>query len=317
MTDGVASGLVGARELASGLVQAGGGQVRCVLLYGSHLHGTSPNRYSAYDFIVLVDDYRAFYSALKNSGNLRGSVRLISTMAHILPPNVIAYSPEEDTGRVAKCNVVTRNHLERALVPRPKENYLLSRLVHRMAVIWVASDEDREWVEAVMAGARARVLMWMAPYLTEPVNADGLGRRILEVCYRGEFRPEATDRHKHTYQAQTDHFLEVLGPVLSNAEQQGIMIAEEGRYRLTAPSSTWETLRWQLHFMRSKVRMGIRTLKHTVTFEEWLPYIVRKAERHSGQEIKLTWLERRFPLLFLWPRAITFFLSRPKKDLRQ
>ena len=32
MTDGVASGLVGARELASGLVQAGGGQVRCVLL---------------------------------------------------------------------------------------------------------------------------------------------------------------------------------------------------------------------------------------------------------------------------------------------
>ena len=316
MTDEVV-GLGGARELAEGLVQAGGDQVRCVLLYGSHLHGTNPNRHSAYDFIVLVDDYRAFYSALKSSGHLRGSVRLMSTMAHILPPNVIAYSPTEDTGRIAKCNVVTRAHLERALGPRPKDHYLLGRLVQRMAFIWVASGEDREWVETVMAGARSRVLMWMAPYLSEPVDADGLGRRILEVCYQGEFRPEATDRHQHTYEAQADHFLQVLGPVLSDAERQGLMRVQEGRYRLTSPSSVWETLRWRWHFIRSKVRMGIRTLKHTVTFEEWLPYIVRKAERHSGKEITLTWPERRLPLLFLWPRAIIFLLSRPKKDHRQ
>ena len=224
MTDEVV-GLGGARELAEGLVQAGGDQVRCVLLYGSHLHGTNPNRHSAYDFIVLVDDYRAFYAALKNSGHLRGSVRLMSTMAHILPPNVIAYSPTENTGRIAKCNVVTRAHLEHALGPRPKDHYLLGRLVQRMAFIWVASGEDREWVETVMAGARSRVLMWMAPYLTEPVDADGLGRRILEVCYQGEFRPEATDRHQHTYEAQADHFLQVLGPVLSDAERQGLMRA--------------------------------------------------------------------------------------------
>ncbi|HIA99585.1 MAG TPA: hypothetical protein EYO30_06315 [Gemmatimonadetes bacterium] len=317
MTDGVALGLASARELAEGLVQAGGGQVRCVLLYGSHLHGTKPNRYSAYDFIVLVDDYRAFYSALKNSGHMRGSVRLMSTMAYILPPNVIAYSPVEDRDKVAKCNVVTRTHLDRALGPRPKDHYLLGRLVQRMGFIWFASDEDREWVETVITGAIGRVLTWMAPYLTEPVDADGLGRRILEVCYRGEFRPEATDRHQHTYEAQVDHFLQVLSPVLSDAERHGFMVAEEGRYRLTSPSSAWEALRWRWHFMRSKLRMGIRALKHTVTFEEWLPYIVRKAERHSGKKIKLTWLELRFPLLFLWPRAITFLLSRPKKDVRQ
>ena len=269
MTDGVALGLASARELAEGLVQAGGGQVRCVLLYGSHLHGTKPNRYSAYDFIVLVDDYRAFYSALKNSGHMRGSVRLMSTMAYILPPNVIAYSPVEDRDKVAKCNVVTRTHLDRALGPRPKDHYLLGRLVQRMGFIWFASDEDREWVETVITGAIGRVLTWMAPYLTEPVDADGLGRRILEVCYRGEFRPEATDRHQHTYEAQVDHFLQVLSPVLSDAERHGFMVAEEGRYRLTSPSSAWEALRWRWHFMRSKLRMGIRALKHTVTFEEW------------------------------------------------
>lgn len=317
MTDGAVSGLAGARELAGGLARAGGGHVRCILLYGSHLHRTNPDRYSAHDFIVLVDDYRGFYAALKDVGQLRKSVSLMSIMAHILPPNVIAYSPLEDAGRIAKCNVVNQPHLSRALGQQPRDHYLLGRLVQRVAFVWVASDQDREWVETVMAGARGRVLTWMAPYLTEPVDADGLGRRILEVCYRGEFRPEAADRHQHTFEAQADHFLQVLGPVLSDAERRGLMVAEAGRYRLTSSPAVWEVFRWRWHFMRSKVRNGMRALKHTVTFDKWLPYIVRKAERHSGKTIELTWPERRLPLLFLWPRAIKFLLSRPKKDIRR
>ena len=83
MRDGTASGWRGAQELAADLVNAGGGHVRCVLLYGSHLYGTSPNRYSALDFIVLVDDYRGFYTALNNSSGLGRSVGLMAAMAHI------------------------------------------------------------------------------------------------------------------------------------------------------------------------------------------------------------------------------------------
>ena len=69
--------------------------------------------------------------------------------------------------------------------------------------------------------------------------------------------------------------------------------------------------------MRSKLRAAMRALKNTLTFDDWLSYIVRKAERHSGKTISLTWPERQLPLVFLWPRAIIFLLSRPKRDPRQ
>ena len=317
MKDGAASSWRGAQELAEDLVNAGGGHVQCVLLYGSHLYGTSPNRYSAIDFIVLVDDYHGFYTALNKSQRLQRSAALMSAMAYILPPNVIAYSQGAEGGRLAKCNVVNRNHLEGALGARPRDHYLLGRSVQELGFVWSASADERMWVEGLLAKARERVLTWMSPYLTEPVNAYGLGRRMLEVCYQGELRPEAADRYRHTFEAQEDHFIQVLGPVLSEAERCGLMIAEEGKYWLVSPASAGVTLRWKSHFMRSKLRAAMRALKNTLTFDDWLSYIVRKAERHSGKTINLTWPERQLPLVFLWPRAIIFLLSRPKRDPRQ
>ena len=317
MRDDTASSWRGAQELADALVNAGGGHVRCVLLYGSYLYGTSPNRYSAFDFIVLVDDYHGFYTALSNSSGLRRSAGLMSAMAYILPPNVIAYAEPGEGDRLAKCNVINRGHLERALGLRPKDHYLLGRSVQELGLVWSASDEERSWVESVLARAREGVLTWMSPYLTEPVDALGLGQRMLQVCYQGELRPEAADRYRRTFEAQADHFVQVLGPVLSEAERSGVMIAEEGKYQLARPPSKGVKLRWKYHFMWSKVRAAVRALKNTLTFDEWLSYIVRKAERHSGKTIRLTWPERRFPLVFLWPRMIMFLLSRPEKDLRQ
>jgi len=52
-----------------------------------------------------------------------------------------------------------------------------------------------------------------------------------------------------------------------------------------------------------------------VTFANWLPYVVLKVERHSGERIELSRLERRLPLIFLWPRVIKVLLTRPPKEL--
>ena len=93
-----------ATELAEGLVGAGGGTVLAVLLYGSHLHRTNPDRHSALDLIVIVSEYRRFYSGLKVAGALNRPVGLMSTMANVLPPNVIAYTfrVEDNRREVAK-----------------------------------------------------------------------------------------------------------------------------------------------------------------------------------------------------------------------
>ena len=70
------------------------------------------------------------------------------------------------------------------------------------------------------------------------------------------------------------------------------------------------------YFRRSKARATARWLKHTVTFVNWLPYIVRKVERHSGRRIELTALERAVPVIFLWPRVVHVLLTRPRKEIK-
>lgn len=56
-----------ARALAERLVTQAGESVRVVLMYGSRLLQTNPDRHSALDFVVIVDDYRRVYSALSQA----------------------------------------------------------------------------------------------------------------------------------------------------------------------------------------------------------------------------------------------------------
>jgi hypothetical protein len=306
-----------ARSLARRLMEAGGGQVRVVLLYGSQLLATRPDQHSAYDFVVLVEAYRPFYAALRAAGELSRPASAMTLLAHVLAPNVIAFAPEDGRFGIAKCLVVTRAHFDRALGPEPPDHFLLGRMVQRVAVVWSQSEADTRWVEERLAAARGQVLAWLAPYLQEPVDASGLGRRLLEVCYAGELRPEARDRAVEIFEAQAEYFREVFSPVLERGVAEGILRRETSqngarRYALAAPVPARERRRWRRYFRRSKVRATARWFKHTFTFTNWLPYIVRKVERHTGRPVHLTALERRLPLVFLWPRAIHVLLSKPK-----
>ena len=303
------------RDLADRLVLDTADSVRAVLLYGSHLHGTNLDRHSAFDFMVVVGSYRAFYSALRRSGGMRRWVWLMSSMANVLPPNTIAYAPDDRELGLAKCLIVSKQHLEQALGPNPKDHFLLGRLVQRVGQVWAATPEERAWLNDLVSAAHGRVLDWMLPYLTEPVDGAGLGQRLLEICYQGEIRPEAKNRSESTFKAQVDHFQSVFGPVLVEAERSGLMVRSAEGFSLVAPASESVARRWRGHFWRSKVRATSRWLKHIVTFDNWLPYLVRKAERHSGTKIELTALERRWPLIFLWPRVVRFLRNRPSREI--
>ncbi len=303
------------RSLAELMVAQTAGSVRAVLLYGSHMLRANPDAHSAYDFVVVVGSYEGFYAALKETGQLRRPVWLMVALSSVLPPNAIAFAPEE-RGALAKCLVVSDEHLEQALGAEPKDHFLLGRLVQKVGLVWSADAAAADWIERCLADARSRVLEWMAPYLDGPVDARDLGRRILQVCYQGEVRPEAKDRSDLIFQAQEDHFDLALTPVLRAALATGTFAEVDGKYRLAKPVPLAVVRRWRRHFRRSKLRATLRWFKHTATFDNWLPYVVRKAERHSGQTIELTRLERRLPLIFLWPRAIRFLLSRPSRGSR-
>ncbi len=312
----------GARErwpealtLAERLARDAAGSARLVLLYGSRLQKTNPDPHSALDFVVLVDDYRAFYSALARSGQLHRPVGVMTALARFLPPNVVAYAPEDGAAGLAKCLVVDQRDLARALGPEPPDHFLLGRLVQEVGYVWAASDADEAWVRARIEAADARVLDWMAPYLEGPVDAAELGRRVLEVCYEGEVRPESRSRSHRVFEAQEEHFRSALRPVLEAAAEEGSMERRGDRYALVRPPSEEERRRWRVHFMRSKARTTLRWFKHVVTFANWLPYVQRKVERHTGRSIELTTLERKLPLIFLWPRAVRVLLTRPEREV--
>jgi hypothetical protein len=319
---GPAPGSAPVSDLASRLVEAGGGAVSAILLYGSQLLRARPDIHSAYDLVVIVEGYPRFYRAMRASGELPRPRFLMTWMAGVLPPNVIAFAPEGERGLIAKCLIISHEHFAQALGSEPPDHFLLGRMVQRVEVLWSDGAAEREWVEARLAEARAGVLAWMAPYLEGSFDAAGLGRRLLEVCYRGELRPEAKDRADTIYEAQADHFAAVFPPVLEQAARDGDLVREAGaggdgdvaRYRLASAVSRLERRRWRWHFRRSKVRATARWFKHMVTFANWLPYIVRKVERHTGRTVELTPLERKLPLIFLWPRAIHVLLSRPRGE---
>lgn len=309
-----------ALELARRLASDSGDSVRLVLLYGSRLQKTNPDRHSALDFVVLVDDYEPFYRGLVESGELHRPTWIMRRLAHVLPPNVIAYTPEQGEAGIAKCLVLNGRHFARALGPEPPDHFILARLVQEVGYVWAAEPADEAWARRQIEEAHLRVVDWMAPYLEGsdmegPVDAEALGRRMLEVCYGAELRPESRSRSDRVFEAQAGHLVEALRPALEAAVAKGLMRREGDGYVLAGDVPDEVRRKWRRHFERSKRRATLRWFKHIVTFSNWLPYIRRKVERHTGRSIELTTLERRLPLLFLWPRAIHVLLTRPRREI--
>jgi len=296
--------------LARRLTEASGGTVEAVVFYGSHLHGAHPDRHSAVDFVVLVSEYDEFYRALRSAGALHRRAWIMSALARILPPNSIAFAPDDARQGMAKCLVINRKHLADALGSRRKDHFLVARMVQKVIVLSAFSPDAAAWVGQRIEEARANVLDWLAPFLDEPFDAESMGRRMLEVSYGAEIRPEAVDRSGVIFESQREHFRATLSRVLQSHAASGDLIPDGAGYRFLTPPPRHRrrALRW--YFIWSNVRITARWFKHVVTFKDWLPYLTRKVERRTGQKVELSALERRWPLIFLWPRAIRTLRAR-------
>lgn len=305
----------GLTELLDCLRRGAAGSLEAVLLYGSHLHGAGPDRFSALDMVVVVSDYSRFYRGLRAASEIHRPSALMIGLAKVLPPNVIALAPRGGRGALAKCLVVDRGDMERDLGPAPRDHFLLSRLVQRVRLVWEKDRETGTWVLGLLDRARAGALRWVGPFLEDPFDTETFGRRLLELCYGAELRPEATNRSDVVFERQRGYLREALQPGLDAAVADGRLApAGASAYRFVEKPDLRERREWRRHFRRSKARVTIRWLKHVVTFDNWLPYVTRKVERRTGKKVELTGLERRLPVIFLWPRVVRVLLSRPDRE---
>jgi hypothetical protein len=302
-----------ARALARTVVDSAGDHLTGILIYGSQLLRAEPNSHSAWDMVFVVDRYGPFHRALVDAGLHRGPAWVLDVMARMLPPWATMLQAR-DADAIGKCMVVSRSHFRRALLPRAPDHFLKGRMVQRVALVWAKDDASAGSIEGWLRSARKDVLAWAGPWTDEPFDASSLTRRMLEVSYGGELRPENSSRAGEIHDVQADWLERAYTEVLAEAASEGMLIDEgaEG-YRFARPPGGVARFRVRAYFAMSKARATLRWFKYVVTFDGWLPYLVRKVERRTGETVELTRREKRLPLIFLWPRVFRFFLDPARR----
>lgn len=301
-----------ASKLASAIARGGGDSVRAVVFFGSRKTKAGYDPWSAYDFFVITRDYRSFYAALQVAGAARRSPTLSASLNAILPPNQISILDGEPGHEArAKCAVISMRTFLRETSAARRDHFCVGRLFQPTEVLHAADERAREQVLDGLVSAHTATYGWVRPWLPERFDTEAYCRTLLQVSLGGEIRPELAGRAEALFDAQRDSLLPVYSILLEDLAAAGeIVPGGEAGYSLARPSTARERRRLAAYFRRSKLRATARWPKYVVTFEDWLEYIRRKAERHSGQEIVFTDRERRLPLVFLWPRVFRYLRDK-------
>jgi hypothetical protein len=304
-----------AAAAARGVAEVGGADVRAVVFFGSRKSRAQPDPWSAYDFFVLVRRYPGFYRSLRANGRLGRPAWLVAALNAVLPPNqlALAVAGPEGVGLSAKCAVTSVDAFARETSARRRDHFFLGRLFQPTEVAYVADSDAAEGVLDGLTRAHDLTLEWARPWLPPSFDVDAFTRTLLRVSYRGEIRPEPSGRADALWEAQREALRPVYRVMLAERAARGdLRELAPGVYALARPSGAGERFRLGLYFRWSLVRATARWMKYVVTFDGWLDFLVRKARRHSGQEIELTPRERRWPLVFLWPRVVRYLRHKDR-----
>jgi hypothetical protein len=299
-----------ARRLAA----AAGDALVGLVFFGSRRTGAARrDAFSAYDVFVLVEAYRPFYRALRGAGLTRKRPTLMAVVSAWLPPTQCSLR-FEDLGVHIKAAVIRHDTFRRETSAARRDHFCAGRLFQPTRVLAARDEAARERILLGLLEAHRETWAWSRPWLPPSFDAAAFGHAALRTSMRWEVRPEPAGRADALWDAQAALQIPVLDALLAELLARGeVAPAPRGGVVPVRPVGRLERLRLELYFRRSIVRATTRWLKHTVTFEGWLDYIVRKASRHRGEPIRLTERERRWPLIFLWGRLARYLRDRDRK----
>lgn len=303
-----------AQRIAAAVAAAFGPACAAVLHYGSHAQRSDARPESAYDYFVIVDAYEPAYQALAASRGLTRSPGLAARLNAILPPNVISIAiPELAPPALAKCAVLSQADLALAVSERARDHFTQGRLFQHVQLAFARDDASRDAVLAALATCRERTFAWGRPYLPAEFDADAYVRALLATSYAAEIRPEGEDRIDALTGAQRNALAPVYAALLQRLEARKLVARTGPVHRLAEPVTARERAHWDRYFRRSKRRATLRWMKYVLLYDDWLDYIVQKVERRSATTIELSERERRWPIIFLWPRVMRYLRSRPQR----
>lgn len=299
--------------LVERLRAAAGSGLAAVVFFGSRRSGAATNPWSAYDLFVVVDAHRPFFEALHAAGLCGRHPGLMAAVSSVLPPSQVSIRIERDEPFPlrAKAAVLTSHQLVRETGPGRHDHFCVARLFQPTQLLHVRDEAARAVVLAALEDAHRATYEWSRPGLPPSFDAEGYTRRLLQLSMGSEIRPETGDRAGQLWEAQRDYHREVYPALLDELAERGELLRTPGGFSLARPVGRLERLRNRLYFRRSLARATLRWAKHVVTFEGWFEYIVHKVERHRpGPPQELSARERRYPLIFLWPRLVRFLRDK-------
>jgi hypothetical protein len=304
-----------AGQLGTFLANAFGPTAVALIHYGSHAHGADATAESAHDFFAIVDDYDDAYRSLAATIGTRYRPTVAALLNRALAPNVISITDATATPPArAKVAVFSLGAFRRGCSPRSTDLFVRGRLFQVAQLVWARDEESRRAVVEATIEARAGSFAWGRVFLPPRFDADEYGRCLLTVAFASEIRPETADRISSLLDVQRAALRRMYAPFLDWLVRVGTLRRQGASYSDPASHGYWERVGAALYRRRSKLRATLRWAKYVALYDDWLDYVVQKIARRSGVTVELTSRERRWPLIFLWPKAIRFLRSRPQRQ---
>jgi hypothetical protein len=292
-----------ARALVDAILARHGAAVAAVLLYGSCLRRRSAE--GVLDFYVLVDDYRRAWPT-----------RRAAWLNARLPPSVVWCEVERGGERLhAKYALMSTPDFARLAAGRGLDGRVWARFSQPAALVFARDPAARAAVEAAVAGAVVTMLDRLRCFLpgaerVQRFRADELWRTALRETYRAELRSERPEAVAGLVAAAPERYDRAARAALRWLAAAGrlAVVAEEADGVLCVASDPRERARarraWRVRRPLGKALAVAGLFKTALTFGDWVPYVLWKLERHSGQRIEVSERQRRHPLLFGWPVVV-------------
>jgi hypothetical protein len=301
-------------RLSEFLATGFGPSAAAIIHYGSHAQRSDARPESAHDFFVIVDEYGAAYRSLAARVGTSYSPSRAALLNRVLAPNVVAITERNATPPLAaKCAVLSIQEFRRACSARARDHFTQGRLFQHAQLVWTRDARTRDIVVDALVEVRARTFCWGRAYLPPRFDVDTYCRVLLETSFGAEVRPEGQERIDALLSAQRETMVRMYAELLRSLADKRILTGDGKVYTDPAPPGLLARFRTTTYFRRSKFRATLRWLKYMALYDDWQDYLLRKLERRSGVHVELTERERRWPLIFLWPKAIRYLRSRPQR----
>ncbi len=278
-----------------------GDSVLAIIFYGSGLfEEDSPDL--LYDFYIVVDFYEKVYNS-----------PLYIILNKILPPSVyFAEVRQGSASKSCKYNIISFSDLTRYIL-EPPEIYIVGRFAKRSYIVYTKNDKIKEKLGNLVTSAQFFCLTYAIPFLSEmeKFGIEDIVKEALYISYRGEVRIEDPKKLDKLYYPFRDFYIKVFSKFFEYymSENEGVVLEiEKGNNildkRWAIVGSYIPSKDEVIKFLKTSARRGIlRWPKGLITFKKYKEYLERKAIK-SGENIKITELDKKLPLILGWRHVI-------------